>query len=249
MLFKELAIETVRKHLYTQRLKSLDAQSAVEKAGFQVFLAGYQAKEVALLESSRQSALGLEAVSALQLGLNELLDAMRKEISGLTPLRQRAHELMLDVAADLATAYRLGHNADWMLLYYEQQHIKAIKSEIENETRQYTMLQRQQFIDQALKKTAKIQNLKVKEDRSSRAIEGFKKNMEQLDEGVTDSWSFLCQHALGGSVEAKATRILVRTSEANRKAWGGDRQLERPERWNQDMTAEAEAAEQLLMDE
>ncbi len=63
----------------------------------------------------------------------------------------------------------------------------------------------------------------------------------QLESSAAAPWAFLCANALGGAVPAAGTtRISVRTSEENQNCWGGDRTLEWPSLWNEEMKAEAD---------
>ena len=125
-LIKDRATRTVVCSRLLQRLESLQDHGPQEAAGFQAFMSAYQVKEAAVLERQRQAKVGLDAAGELKRGLSELVEAMRREMA---PLKTQAHELLLDVAADCAVAYKLGHNGDYLLNYYEKEHDQALEAE------------------------------------------------------------------------------------------------------------------------
>ena len=246
LLLKERASRTVIRSRLEKRVRSLVEQAAAEAAGFQAYRAEHERKGVALLERKRQAEVGLSAAEALRLGLAGLAESMRGEMAAL---RVKAHELQLDVAADLAAAYSLGHSSDYLLSYYEQEHKEAIEAELASETGKYKLAVRQSLVDRAQELKDKIDELKAKLDASNGKIAAYQQNTARLDAAVATPWAFLCANALGGGpAAAGAGRIVVRTSEANRDAWDGeDRELERPEGWNEEMRAEADREKALLL--
>ena len=247
-LLKERASKVVNHGRINMRLQSLEAQGTAESEGFEAYKASYERREKELLERKRQAEVGLSAAEALRQGLAGLAESMRGEMAAL---RVKAHDLQLDVAADLAAAYSLGHSSDYLLSYYEQEHKEAIEAELASETGKYKLAVRQSLVDRAQELKDKIDELKAKLDASNGKIAAYQQNTARLDAAVATPWAFLCANALGGGpAAAGAGRIVVRTSEANRDAWDGeDRELERPEGWNEEMRAEAEAyAGQLLLE-
>jgi hypothetical protein len=242
-LLKERASKTVVRARLEQRVESLEKHGKTEAAGFQEYKATYQSREKDMQERKRQAEVGVKATDVLRLGLAELLDAMRGEIA---TLRTKAHELQLDVAADCAAAYKLGHNANYLLGYYQEEHKAAMEAAIASETAKYRLAVRQMLDDKAQEHTEKINTQKKELEADIEAIADFKASTERLNAGVAAQWSFLCSNALRGPAAAGSTRITVRTSEANRDAWDGDdRELEHPEVWNEEMKREAD--QQLLM--
>ena len=246
-LLKDRASKMVVRERLQKRMESLDAQSTAEAEGFKKFMAAHDVKKQALQERERQAQLGLKAAGAMRLGLDGLLEAMRKE---MVTLRVKAHELLLDVAADCAEAYRLGHNVNFLLDYYEKEHQEGIKAELTKETNNYKRMLFQRLTDKAQEHTAAINDLKAKLEVSKAKSEGWKTSNELLESFVTEPWAFLCANAVSGPAASSTRRISVRTSEANRDAWdGGDRELERPEGWNEEMKVEADQVKaQLLLE-
>ena len=244
-LLKERASKVVNHGRINMRLQSLEAQGTAESEGFEAYKASYERREKELLERKRQAEVGLSAAEALRQGLAGLAESMRGEMAAL---RTQAHELQLDVAADLAAAYSLGHSSDYLLGYYEQVHKEAIEKEIASETVKYRAALLQSLSDRAQEVTATINNLKAKLEVSNSKIAAHKENTARLDAAVEMPWAFLRANALGGPAAAGAGRIIVRTSEANRDAWDGeDRELERPEGWNEEMRREADQEKALLL--
>ena len=244
-LLKDRASKMVIRERLQKRIESLDSQSTAEADGFKKFMAAHDVKKKALKERERQAQLGLKAAGAMQLGLDGLLDAMRKEMA---TLRVKAHELQLDVAADCAVAYRYGHNVNFVLDYYEKELQEGIEADLTKETNNYKRAVRQSLTDKAQEHTAEINGLKAKLQVSKAKSEGWEKSNVLLESFVTEPWAFLCANTVSGPAASSTRRISVCTSKANRDAWnGGDRELERPEGWNEEMKVEADQVKANLL--
>jgi hypothetical protein len=244
-LLEKRAAKMVLRDRLAQRVTSLEAHAAVEAARFQAFRSAHDVKEAALRERLRQAELGKAAATLFGTEVGALQETIATEIAAL---RVKAHELRADVGADLVWAYRLGHSANYMLDYYEKEHCESLKEESDKKTRAYQKAVRERRTEVAEELAAKIAKLGEEVDASGAEREAFRGNTTQLERDVAPAWGFLCEHAVGGAVSAAvAEQISVRTSEASRALWGGnDRDLSRPEEWNREMKAEAEAVLALL---
>ena len=95
------------------------------------------------------------------------------------------------------------------------------------------------------KASAEVDQEDAKIRASENAIGARAAKLVELDRAVAEPWALLCQHALGGREPEDAETVRVRTSAANRAAWGGgdDRALEKPQQWNDDMRREAQESD------
>ena len=244
-LLKEKASKLVARELFQKRIRNLKAQGDLEAESFRAFLDAYNLKHKALLERERQVKVGMEATLELQRRVQRLLDAMREEIA---TLKKKASELQLDIAADCAAAYRLGHNANFLFNYYELEHREALNKELTNTTTNYRLAIRQSLPEKAQEFSTKIDDLKTRLTASNKKIAKWDTKTRLLENFVEEPWKFLCANAVDGPAAAGACRISVHTSEENRAAWDvGDRELERPEGWNEAMKEEADQIKTLLL--
>ena len=239
-LLKNRASKIAVRERLRKRIQSLQAQGEAEANGFQNFISAYEKKGVELLDREGQAKIGLEAAVVLRQGLEELFEAMKEEMANL---KIKAHELQLDVAADLAVACSLGHNVNFVLEYYEQEHKSALENLLREEKLNYKRALRQNLTDKAQKCAKEIITLKIKLEASDVKIACWAKKTELTVTCLAEVWPFLCANAVSVPTAPGAQWINIRTSAANRKAWDrleGDRVLEQPDEWNEKMKFEAD---------
>ena len=236
-LLKVLAGKLVLKSYLEQRGSDLEELGKTQAKSFADFEDAYKQKEAVISERLRQAETGRAAAEEFQRGMAELQEAIRAEIDGL---RTKAGELKTDVAADCVFAYKLGCNIDGIAKQYTEIEKKGNEEDANENQKQYrnALFKKQQ---------EKADSLKEKGDKLQQDVALCRQKIAELeahtaglDRDVAAPWEYLCTQA---GAAASAKQIRVRTSSANGEAWGArgmDRELERPDMWNEEMRAKSE---------
>ena len=244
-LLRRRAEQMVRRDRLVQRTESLTALGEAQKRSFQQFLSEHAAKDAELRECLRQASAGVAAGGVFLEEMGKLRVQITEEA---TALRTTAHEQLVDAGADLAWAFRLGHNANYMQGYYLEEFLASLKRDEEVQLGAYARALHEGRIDVAQEVSTKLIRLEETVAQKGEEVARLARDTVQMEQLAGPAVRFLFGHAVGGAVELAApARASVRTGTAGRALWGGgDREISLPEEWEKKMREEAEAGVPLL---
>jgi hypothetical protein len=237
-IYRQLAAADTLRRTHQRRQRALRALAIKETALHAAFVA--QA-DTARRAADQRAEHAEAAEAAAKLLVEGLAQARRLFTEELERFRVVGDELRLDVAADLAAAFRVAHGAAHLEAHYlrerravEQSRVRASEAEFEASASMGDEAAATRLRDATRGRKAELRKV---EDR----LEALEQDMRRM-EGLADApWALLRRSALGGPAAADAEAVRVRTSAANLEAWGGDeRSVERPEAWNRAMSEEAD---------
>ena len=239
-VLKQIAAAETLRRTHQRRQLSLRALAVRETALHATFVADADRAMSAANARATHARAGEAAAGRLVAGLAQVRASFDAELGRF---RAAGDELRLDVAADLAAAFRVAHGAAHLETHYAKERQAVMRHRVDVSDAQYQesaaigdKAEARRLCDLTREHR---KELKTVEDR----LEELAQRVARIEQLAAAPWALLRRRALGGPAAADAAEVRVRTSAANLAAWDCDeRPLERPEAWNRAMSDEADQA-------